>query len=246
MKAMGPAGIRWQQVITPGQAQLLRGKTLVFIGLGNSTAEMMVQCERYRRQGIDINYRVLTHYPRRAIEHPDSHVEYLGKPYRVFRDLSKPQLTKFEGDIPEVRAAYWYAMAKGWIIPEVTQYLHNRETHRVAYSNDPLFPPDVFMDSVPCDQLYTLIGYGQDPEFLSNCGMYLRDRYTGAFHYDYDGEVQREPGITGRRRVYPGYFALGAVLKTPENPNAVVIPGIMHRLYDLAFMAAIRGLEYAR
>ena len=59
------AGIRWQQILDERQARALDGKTLVFIGLGNSTAEMLVQIQRFnRRLGLNIHYKVLTHYPK--------------------------------------------------------------------------------------------------------------------------------------------------------------------------------------
>ena len=51
------AGIRWQQVLTPEQAEKYRSKSLVFIGLGNSTAEMLMQISKLNAQGFNIDYK---------------------------------------------------------------------------------------------------------------------------------------------------------------------------------------------
>lgn len=230
------AGIRWQQILTPEQAERFRGQMLVFIGLGNSTAEMMQQVEVLNSRGYDIDYRVLTHYPVDAIVSPNETVRRNSRNYRVFRDIQTPDLTKYEGDLPENREIYEKASRKGKILPDITSW-DIQDGKLIANSKGMTYK----IDHV---QLYTLIGYGQDPQDLRNMGMRVTDEYLGTIAYDYDGEVQRSPGKTGRERVYPGYFGIGALLKSPQNPNAVVIPGIQHRLYDLLFGVTVRAAEY--
>lgn len=226
------AGIRWQQKITLEQAKKLRDKTLVFIGLGNSTAEMLVQLEEYNRLGININYYVLTHHSRKAVQEPARVVDS-GK--SLFRDISIPNLTTLAGDLDNIRAAYYKALYEKRIITDVNWWgMVDNQIHYQVKSK---------FGKVPCDQLFTLIGYGHDPDMLRNMGMTVTDEYTGSISYDYDGEIHRIPGATGRDRVWAGYFALGALLKADWNPNAEVIPGIMHRLYDMMFSIAVRAAE---
>ncbi len=235
----GQAGIRWQQIITPEKAEEFSGKTVVFVGLGNSTAEMMQQIEDYNKLGYGINYRVLTHYPYEAIQNPDSLVRMPdGREFKVFRDIKTPNLTKFEGDLPEMRTVYDAAVRKGRIISDVVNW-DVKDKSIVARTKD---GTEI---TIPFAQLYTLIGYRQDPEALRAMGMTVVDEYTGEIAYDYDGEIQRKPGEVGRKRVHPGYFGIGAVLKSPSNPNAEVIPGIQHRLYDLLFGVIMRSAESA-
>lgn len=224
------AGIRWQRKITVEEARLLAGKTLGFIGLGNSTAEMMVQLERFRASGIQIDYKVYTHHPHSHLMEPEK--------FGIFRDIKEPNLTKLAGDLPEIRAAYWQAMANHRIRGGIHFWDYDKHNKMLLVKS-----PGVYESEQPCEQLYVLIGYAQEPQFLEACGMLVTERYKGIIAADYDGEVQRFPGINGRPRVHPGYFALGAMLKSSSNPNAEVIPGIMHRLYDLSFSAALRGLE---
>ncbi len=230
------AGVRWQQVLTPEKAEKYRNKTMVFIGLGNSTAEMIIQVKKLNQQGFNIDYRILTHYPEEAIEKPDETAMQEGKEYRVFRDLSKPNLVRWEGDLPEARDAYMEALDNNKIIADVKHWDKEGETLTITKSDDS-------QETVPCDQLYTLIGYGHDKDTLEAMGMTVTDDYLGIIATDYDGEIQRTPGATGRERVYPGYFANGALLKSPSNPNATVIPGMMFRTPDLLFSVVVRATE---
>lgn len=227
------AGIRWQQVITPNMAKQLRDKQVVIVGEGNSAAEMMVQFEKY---GID--YRVVTHFSRKAVENPDSYVtNRLGREERLYRDLTIPHLTGLAGDLPDIRLAHEKALSRGRIYPDVREwyirdgFIEIRDaSRRVTY--------------LPCDRLYTLIGYGHNPDVLRGMGLSVADEYTGAIHADYDGEIQLNPGKLGRERLAPGYFANGALLSSETNPNAAVIPGIMFRTPDLLFSVIVRAFEY--
>lgn len=231
------AGIRWQQVLTDGQAERYRGKTLVFIGLGNSTAEMLVQLRDLNERGYNIDYRVVTHYPLEAVQSPEQEVEENGRKFKVFRDIKAPNLVKWEADLPDAREVYNKALNDGKIISDATSW--HAEDGKLTVTRG-----SGMSETIACDQQFTLIGYGQDPEFLRDMHMTVTDEYLGNIAYDYDGEIQREPGAKGRERLYPGYFGLGAILKSPENPNAVVMPGIMHRMNDMLFSVAVRATEY--
>ncbi len=233
------AGERWQQQISEDEARKFveAGTTLVFIGLGNSTAEMLVQLKKLREQGIDVSYKVLTHIPNLALENPDRTIEIEGRSYRVFRDISRPNLTKWAGDLPEIREAYFDALNAGNIISSVKECaVLEDKTLEVATETNGQF-------SFENHKLFTLIGYGQDPDVLRGMGMQVIDEYLGVPAVDYDGEVQSTIDASGRDRVYPGYFAIGTLIKSESNPNATVIPGIQARMYDLLLTAVIRGTE---
>lgn len=234
------AGIRWQQIWTPEQADRYRNKRLIFIGLGNSTAEMLIQIQKLNLKGYNIDYRVLTHYPIEAVHNPEQDVIKGGKKYRVFRDLGVQNLTRWEGDLSEARTTYFEALTNRKIITDVNHW----DVEKIDGKRMISFKTHTQKtESIVFDQQFTLIGYKQDPSLLEAMGMTVIDESLGAIAYDYDGEVQRQPGMLGRDRLYPGYFANGAILRTEENPNATVIPGIMHRLYDLTFSAAVRAAE---
>jgi hypothetical protein len=97
--------------------------------------------------------------------------------------------------------------------------------------------------SFKADQLATNIGYGNDPAVMNAMGATVIDEYKGSIAVDYDGEIQKKPGTKGRERVYPGYFGVGSILKSDWNPNAQVMGGIMHKVYDICFTASVRAVE---
>jgi hypothetical protein len=232
------AGVRWQQIVTPEQAEKFRGKRLVFVGLGNSTAEMMLQIEEYNKQGYGIDYLVLTHYPDEAVHNPTKDVVIDGKEYRVARDLTKPNLVKFEYDLAPVKAVYDKAVTEGKIWGDVKEWNVNGKQMTIAREGHGV-------SIVDFAQNYTLIGYGHDKQTLEAMGMNVVDEYYGTIARDFDGEIQREPGATGRERVHAGYFGLGAVLRDHQyDPNAIVIPGMFHRGHDFLFSVVMRATEY--
>lgn len=229
------AGIRWQTIISEKTAERYRNKRLIFTGLGNSTAEMLMQVRKLNKKGYNIDYRVITHYPKEAILNPEKEIEVNGRKYKVFRDISIPNLTKWEGDLPEAREAYLEALRENKIVSDVKHWdmkdgVFTCEGNEISRFN--------------CEQLFTLIGYGHKVSDLELMGMHVTDPYLGSIAYDYDGEIQKNPGALGRERVYPGYFGLGSILRSPTNPNAVVMPGIMHRMYDQLFSIIVRAKEY--
>lgn len=241
------AGNRWQQVLTLEQVKKLQGKTVIFIGLGNSTAEMLVQLQHYRQAGLDIRYKVLTHYSEEALQSP-FYPEYgRGRRQRIYRDIERPILTKLAGDLVHIEQAFEQARdsrdpEQEEIIPSVTFWTlessEGRKQMRIRCADE---SERVFA----CDELYTLIGYGHAKEELEALGLWVTDDYLGTIASDYDGEIQRLPGAPGRMRLYPGYFALGALLRTPHNPNALVIPGMLYRLADQFASIVFRSVEYA-
>ena len=233
--------IRWQQVLDGRSAEVYRGKTVVMVGLGNSTAEMLMQISELNKKGYNIDYRVLTHYPKEAVNNPERTVVKDGKQYRVYRNIGESGLTKYEGDLPEARKAYEEALASGKIIPNVSGW--HSENGYVTFTTN-----SGGTGTAKCSRLFVLIGYGHDPAEMRRMGAKVTDEYKGSIATDFDGEVQRDhngaPG-SPRDRVYAGYFAIGAVAKSDQNPNSIVVPGIMHRLYDMSFMAVLRAQEHA-
>ncbi|MBI1969613.1 FAD/NAD(P)-binding protein [Candidatus Woesearchaeota archaeon] len=232
----GQAGYRWQQILGGKEAKKYHGKHVVLIGLGNSTAEMLVQFHQLMENGYDVDYRVLTHYPQESVQFPGDVVLARGREFQVFRDLTIPNLVDYSGDLEDTREAYFEALNAGRIIADVRHWDKKGKWMRMQRHNaEPL--------ELRCDVLYTLIGYGHSREELMSMGV-MADEETGAACYDYDGEFQAELGAKGRKRVHAGYFGQGPVLESPENPNAVVIPGVMHRLHDQLLSIVLRACEY--
>jgi hypothetical protein len=233
------AGVRWQQQITPEKAESYRDKTIVLIGLGNSTAEMLVQIKGLNERGYNIDFRVLTHFPQEAIDNPDQYVDFEGDKMRVYRDITVADLTRLAGDLPDIREAYDYALRTGRIIAEIKQWESDGKT--ITYTRS-----DGISETVPYEQLYTLIGYGHDAETLKALGLKPNQYNKNAPFTDFDGEVQRNTRVEGRDRVAAGYFGLGAILRSPFDRNAIVIPGIQHRMYWMAPSIVMRALEAYR
>lgn len=248
---MVDAGHRWQELITYENALVLTKMTspdrpLILQGLGNSTAEMMVQIHDLNQSypEINIDFVVVTHYPKDAIYNPTNDVTGLdGKVYHLYRDIKKPNLVKLAGDLKKIDAAFTIARDQGRIITDIESSRLDGEKIVFTAKNG-----DEYRYDYDRQLLYTLIGYGQTKEFLESVGLgqSIRDPYSGSIHYDWDGELQRSPGELGRNRLYPGYFALGPILKSPENVNAPVIPGNIFRIYDLLFGINLRSEEARR
>ena len=236
------AGIRWQQVWSPEQAKRLRGKTLAFIGLGNSTAEMLVQLQDYNAQGYGINYRVITHYPQEAIDFPRTTVAWRGENFRLYRDTSLSGLTKLAGDLGRINRAFTLARQSGSVLTEVT--LWTLAAGQGGAKTMIVWSADGSAHSFPVDQLFTLIGYGHRADELQALGLLVTDDYLGRVAADFDGEVQRTPGAPGRSRLHAGYSLLGSMLKSRSNPNAIVIPGLLYRLADWLNTVTLRSAEY--
>lgn len=227
---------RWQKQLT---AKEVEGKQYVFIGLGNSTAEMLTQMHYFMDQGVDCDYRVLTHYPEEAVRNPNSTVTTERGTFRVFRDLSVPNLVDYQGDLPQARADYFRALHEGKIIADVRRWEKEGETMMVYHGQR-----GTITLKVKCDALFTLIGYGHDQGVYEAMGL----RYSSqdrCGHFDYDGEVIRVPGeADAEKRLAKGYYGFGAILDSPHDRNAIVLPGMLHRLGDLVFGVIIRALEY--
>jgi hypothetical protein len=227
-------GPRWQQQLSRDD---VRGKRFVFVGLGNSTAEMLRQLHTFMDDGIDTDYRVVTHYPEDSVWDPRSYVEHDGKLFRVFRDLSKLNLTDFQGDLPESQRDYYRALHGKKVIYGVKRWETVHSTFAAFNSSDRKIM------EVKYDKIFTLTGYEQDEASITSMGCKY-DSTDKCPMYDYDGEFIANPQAKGGDRLYKGYFGLGAMLDAPHNRNAVVIPGILHRLGDLCFGVLMRANEY--
>ncbi|GCE15076.1 FAD-dependent oxidoreductase [Tengunoibacter tsumagoiensis] len=232
------AGTRWQTVWSPKEAHRHHGRTILFIGLSNSTIEMVKQIQRYRRGGLDINYRILTHYPQEALFNPSNVVFHNGHKMRLYRNPDRLQLLRLAGDIPEVARAFEEARDTDHITSHITSWSleHGAQPQVVAVREDGV------VQRYPYNQLYTLIGYGPKAETLSALGLHINNPYLGAVDLDYDSEVQRAPGCVGRSRLCPGYFCFG--IRNAFNMNEVVLPGLLFRLPDLVAGVILRSSEY--
>lgn len=239
------AAKRWQEPQL--DRDRVRGKMFIFIGLGNSTAEMLRVLHQYQDAGVDVDYRVLTHYPRDAVFNPSDTVVVGATGYRVFRDISRPQLVSFQGDLPNSRADYYRALLSGRIVSDVKEWDADGRIF-TAYNGRGPANRSKGAQVVPemhYDELYLLTGYRHPPEDLAEMGC-IYDKTLDCALHDYDGEIVAKPKALGGDRVHRGYFGFGAVLDAPHNPNTVVIPGMAFRLPDLLFGIIMRAGEYKR
>jgi NADPH-dependent glutamate synthase beta subunit-like oxidoreductase len=241
-----PYGIRWQ--LPTLTADHVRGRRFVFVGLGNSTAEMLRTLHVFQDAGVDCDYRVVTHMNDEAIHNPDTPV--LGNDFdgdsqiqRVFRDLSQPNLTAYQGDLEHSRNDYFRALLNGKIISEVdginSTWSIKGKKFGINHSGK----------EFDFDQLYTLIGYQHSEETFEQMGIRIQTRgVRNEAQYDYDGEFIKSRVDYGRttdagKRLHKGYFGMGAVLETSLNKNAIVIPGMMFRLPLTLFGIIMRAYD---
>lgn len=230
------AGIRWQQILTPAQ---MRGRHIVLIGLGNSTAEMLSQIHSAQDEGVDVDYSILTHYPKEAVRNPRAVVYDRGVNYQVFRDLSTLNLTDYQGDLLPSLRDYNRALHNNRIFAGCKSWTIDKSGPGMrAYDEK-----NKLIFGTPSAYLFTLIGYQHCQRALESFGC-TYDVENECAAYDYDGEFIENQDSTGAARMYKGYFGLGSVLDAPHNRNAVVIPGMFHRMYDLMFSIIMRAEEY--
>ncbi len=230
-------GQRWQRQLDYGDIEKL-GSRVVLIGLGNSTAEIVHQLQQKGRGQVD--YRILTHRSLRALLRPDEEIDGSGS--SVYRNIKKPELTSLAGDLRHINEMFTQARDSGRIVPNVRHWHHDGSV-LTAVDNEGI------ETRIPFSKLFTLIGYGQNPQTNEAMGLHTADKRTGTIAYDFDGEVQRGGYDVyehrPRRRIHPGYFAIGPILKTKDNPNALVIPGIQHQLQFMGSTVGLRAAEYA-
>lgn len=226
----GEVGQRWQRQLSDKDIQRM-GRRAVLIGIGNSTAEVGGQLQA---NGVD--YRIVTHHDFQSIQRPD---ESIGSG-PIYRDPKVPNLVKLAGDLPHIKRFFEQARDQGKIVPGVRHWSHS---DGILTTVD----QDGVETRIPFDSLNTLIGYGQKISDNDAMGLKTVDARTGTIAYDFDGEVQRAEfdafDQPQRNRVYPGYFALGPILKSGGNPNAIVIPGIQHQVQFMAGTVLIRAAE---
>lgn len=236
------SAVRWQK--SGLEISKVAGTRYIFVGLGNSTAEMIRQLHEIEDQGYEVDYRILTHYPLDSIMNPTEVVISGGKGYRVFRDLSQPNLTSFQGDLPHSRQDYFRALLKGRIIPGVMSWTAKKA--RSAKGANKLGYTDAEgKHEITYDKLMVLTGYQQNPEKIAKFGCCF-DSETKAVRYDYDGELVGDPKAKGPDRLHRGYFAIGAVADAPHNRNAIVIPGMISSLPPLLGGVVMRASQFIR
>lgn len=244
------AGKRWQinlhEKIDDYLSKHGDNLTLVFNGLGNSTCEMLIQlreinADRKRSGKKEIDYRVITDYPKEAVLNPEKEVTYNGRKFKVFRDTDPKSLNlkRWENDIHVARQAYMLALKSGKIIPDVTFWSRNKAENKYTIINR-----SGKSQTIDCNELFTLTGYSHKKSILKAMGLTVIDNDKGYVAFDFDGEVQREPGLIGRERVHPGYFVIGALARNNYNPNAEVIPGILDQMNGLMFSILVRAEEH--
>ncbi|MFA7193482.1 MAG: hypothetical protein WC087_01010 [Candidatus Paceibacterota bacterium] len=228
------AGSRWQKVIDRDEVE---GKRIILVGLGNSTAEMLFQIHNLIDRGAAVDYRVLTHYPEECVYNPNTTVVVDGVARRLFRDVSLPNLVDFQGDLARSRSDYYRALHNGKILYGVNRWeVAGKEVYvfRKEHSE---------VEKIPFGKIMTLIGYGNSPEVMKSMGC-TYDPVDKCPLFDYDGEFIVKHSPDPKKRILSGYYGFGSVLETPHNPNAIVIPGMLHRIGDVLFGVVMRSAEY--
>ncbi len=231
------SGPRWQQTLARTAIQDHR---FLFIGLGNSTAEMVRQIRNTMDSvgpSLNADYRILTHYPQDSVFNPNDSVNSKGRDFRVFRDLNRPNLVNYQGDLPEFRSDYYRSLTEGRIVTDVKHW--KRIGNAITFTNK-----KNQKDAIEFTKIFTLTGYRNSPDTVKAMGC-LYDENNKCARYDYDGEmIQSERSRSDR--LFRGYFGLGAVLDAPHNPNSIVIPGMIFRIPDLLFSIIMRATEVTR
>lgn len=227
--------IRWQQ--SEIEAGSVRGKTIVMIGLGNSTAEILRQLHVLQDHGEKLDYRILTHFPAEAVKNPNQSFTEDGKVFRVFRNPAEPNLTSYQGDLRDSRADYFRALENGKILPGVSKWQEKKGALSFTDKSGK-------KGEAPCDTLYVLIGYEHQPKTYDQMGC-TYDADTHSSLHDYDGEVILNPTAEGREFFAPGHFGFGAMLNSPRDRNSIVIPGMLFRLPDLLSGVVMRATEWS-
>lgn len=238
----GPAegsvvAMRWQNPqLTQGDVE---GKRFIFVGLGNSTAEMIRQLHEFEDLGVDVDYRIFTHFPQDAVHNPRVTVHVNGNSYRVFRDMSRPDLTGYQGDLSDSRADYYRALHRGRIVAGVKKW--NVKGNVFGFHNDENAAQ--VAGEIDFQQLCVLTGYRHSVDTVAKMGCSY-DAGNQYVRHDYDGELIASPAGLGGQRVHKGYFGFGAILDAPHNRNSSVLPGMVFRLPDLLFGVMMRAGEY--
>ncbi len=234
-------GLRWQHPISRQEAEALRGKCVALIGLGNSTMEMVVQLQKLNDAGYHIAYKIITHYSREALRQPMS-TDHQGK--RLYRNITFPDLSRLAGDLDYVNTAFQRARGgetdQEEVLAEVCHWTIESDYEGL---NMVVAQRNGTVRRFAFHWLYTLIGYGHQPEHLRSMGITVAGETAPVrVAHDYDGEFQtHDPLASGRDRLYPGYFGFGAML---SSPNALVIPGMLYRLPDLLVGVTMRATEH--
>lgn len=229
------AGPRWQQELS---REKVSGKRFIFIGLGNSTAEMIDQLYALKDQGVDVDFRIFTHYPKDAVQNPESYVSHEDRTFRVFRDLSKPNLVDFQGDLPASRRNYFRALQEGKIVSGVRRWEVAKDKNQIGAFDE----KGSILSDINFDRIFTLTGYKHTRETFHQMGCVTDENHECA-KFDFDGEFHSSSSSPSRN-AGKGYFGFGSILETPQNPNAIVIPGMIHRIGDLLFGVIMRATEH--
>ena len=126
----------------------------------------------------------------------------------------------------------------GHVIPDVLEWHRNLEDKIVCLKlrNDESL-------EVPTDRQLVLTGYRPSLKLYQDMNVNLsKDNYP---LYEYDGEVQRLPNDRNSEgRTYKGYSLIGAIRANDNEPNALVIPGIMDSLPKLVFNTILRTMDF--
>lgn len=213
--------------------ELGSGRPLILVGLGNSTAAMLTQIHEYEVEaGDSVNYCVVTHYPREAIEQPSlEHDDQRS----IFRKPAEGYLTGYSGDLPSERNAYFRAVWDGAIQPEVTDLYYDPLEHKLVCSGTE------GIQTFTEPHVFGLVGYDRDLTLFRQMGALSRGLWRGDKKLP---DIRRADGAvyTHRDGYLSNVYAVGAVAADKSNPNAAVIPGIQAQAPKTSLTIALRAM----
>ncbi|PIR52104.1 hypothetical protein COU77_02160 [Candidatus Peregrinibacteria bacterium CG10_big_fil_rev_8_21_14_0_10_49_16] len=229
---------RWQEQIPRERWHEFHNTHPMVVGLGNSAIEMIQQFVQMREAGVNVRPRILTHYSRDALLHPNKMVR---SEYGIIEgpiQRTRANLTKLALDIPRIVRPYDEALRQGWVVPDVTEW---NVTEQKGSGKERRMTIEVRtrdgevrrVGDVPV--VYALVGYQNKPELMDSLNVRVVDD-SGRIEYD-PVLHQAHPARGTSRRMY----VAGAMASRPGDRNQEVIPGALQAIAEIAFIEAVRG-----
>jgi hypothetical protein len=239
---------RWQHELK--NLDRYKGKTIVCVGLGNSTAEMMRQVHEINESlpsDEKIKIRVLTHYGREAVLDPTKKVhKHDGTKGSIFRKLPEGIVVDYAGDIPALKLVYDEAMVvdcanphadaddrESAILDSVKEWgatKNDDKTYSVWYTcaNGTTYQ----IENV--SEINALVGYANDETLMEKLGCKISDTYHRYLDLRaVDNRVKMKRGISAP------VYAVGAAGVRRDNQSCRTIPGILYSLPEVMVSAWI-------
>jgi hypothetical protein len=212
--------------------ELESGRTIVLVGLGNSTGTMLRQIQAYEDKNFaSVPHVVISDLPLEAVENPrrsfDGHKS-------IFRDPRRNYFTGYSADIFEHKLAYERALYDGKIVSDARAVLFDPQTKQLV-----IVAKDSHL-SIETPHVFALLGFERDNTLFEKLGaMTLGDSPCS----ERDPNIRFSDGAvaTSDEGYASNIFAAGAVMATSKNSSVAVIPGMFPVLSRAALTVAVRS-----